>query len=283
MKNIPVILLLLLALALLPACDQTVTPPAGNTAGDFLKNTEWVGTFRPLSRMYDKPFCLRFNSDNSLTIYGVFYFLIDGNLVPKDSLVGKISKIEDTGTDISISVDFPFISESHTLVVTDRKTLSHAGVLDPSRPNSFSYGLRLFPAGGVSVRGTTWSGPIMKEGPIKGAHAYPDLSGIHFFEDSSYKNGTFYTRNGERAQMKVPQASTYSVVYSVYQQRGARVYMNGFNESGSKLIPYFGVLDPSGNIMWVDSPTNEARLPNWLETIAWYGPAGVTPVIYKHK
>jgi hypothetical protein len=68
----------------------------------------------------------------------------------------------------------------------------------------------------------------------------------------------------------------------VYQQRGARLYMNGFDESGSKLIPYFGVLAPSGDIMWVDSPTNEARLPNWLQTIDWYGPKGVTPVIYKH-
>ena len=164
MKNVPLLLLLLLALAMLPACNQTVTPPAGSAAGEFLKNTEWVGIFRPLSRQYDKPCCLRFNSDTSLTLYGLFYFRIDGTFVQQDSVAGKITRIEDTDAGISVRVDFPSIGDNPTLLVTDRKKLTCIGAFDASQPNSFSLGLELFPAGGIGVKGTAWNGPLIQGG-----------------------------------------------------------------------------------------------------------------------
>jgi hypothetical protein len=281
MKTYPFALFAWLILFTLTACSKKDAPPAQTDTDNFLKNTEWVGTFRPLSRSYDKPCALKFHDDQTLTFYGIFYFQVNGVYTRMDSIAGNIIQIEESTAGIRVSLNFPSISESQTLMISDRKTLVNDGVQDLSRPNSFSLYLELFPPAGIDVKGTTWSGEVMRGGPTDGMYAYPDLSAIHFFENNNQINSTYYLRNGQQATMKVPQASTFYVVYSVFQQRGARIYMNGFDESSSKLIPYFGVLAPSGDQMLVDSPTNEARLPNPLQTIAWYGPRGTTPVLYK--
>ena len=66
-----------------------------------------------------------------------------------------------------------------------------------------------------------------------------------------------------------------------------RVYFEGYNEDrpapgyGGTTIPYFGVMLPAGDKIMVDSRSDRARLPNYLDTNEPLGPNGTTPAIIK--
>jgi hypothetical protein len=132
----------------------------------------------------------------------------------------------------------------------------------------------LFPAAGISVLGT-WIGPA---GTIHDnyTYAYPDVSTIAF-----NPTVTYYARNGIAVLLTAPNTP----LQGLYQQKGARVYFSGCNETlgtgDITLIPYFGVLLPSGNEMMVHSDDSRARLPNYVNTNQPYGPNGATPIIHK--
>ena len=75
-----------------------------------------------------------------------------------------------------------------------------------------------------------------------------------------------------------------STVKVKYWQVKSRVYFYGYNETNNRLIPYFGVLSNDGNTMLVDINSADfayARVPNYLETIDWYGPPGETPIMHR--
>jgi len=244
---------------------------------DFLKNTEWVGVLDRSGYHYPPPCCLRFNADNTITVYAPFWFNNGGVFVVADSLKGKINSIDslpDTRT--SIKVTFPHINDQ-TIYITDRKKLIGISA-DPNKPPTFQ--LEIFPVNGVSVKGTTWSGPLISgSGPSSGSYAYPDLSTISFLAN---KNVTSYSRNGQPIPAQpTPQFPAPGALEVAYQQKGAMVFMSGYKENGIIIMDYFGVLLPSGDKMMVHSGSHEARLPNYLQTIAWYGPIGVTPIIIK--
>jgi hypothetical protein len=114
-------------------------------------------------------------------------------------------------------------------------------------------------------------------GPTAGMTAYPDLSTITFG-----KNTTSYVRNGAIVPAQpTPQAPAPGVLEVAYRKIGAVVFMSGYNENGMYLYGYMGVLLPGNEKMMVYSGAPGARLPNYLQTIAWYGPIGQTPIIEK--
>jgi hypothetical protein len=267
-------------------------PPAKKDYIDFLKNTEWTGTDDGRRAQYPKPCCLKFNADKTITMYSLFMLTTDGiKFTAADSISGKINKIDSIADGSThVSVNFPDIGGDQMISITNRKEL----VMSPSDPNnqspgSHTYRLALFPPAGISVTGTTWSGPYVNSGPVNG-YWYPDLSSITF---GSNKGTTTYSRNGIIVQQQT--GANIGILELSYWQKGARIYMFGYNEDYSwdldhqpltdykqgRVISYFGVLLPTGDKILVDARSLNARLPNYLATIDRYGPKGVTPVISK--
>jgi hypothetical protein len=174
------------------------------------------------------------------------------------------------------------------MIPADTKQLIANGGL-----NGTIYDLSLFPAAGFSVNGTEWSGAISQD-EFKYQYV-PDLSTITFGSvDGTGKGVTHYTRNGIYIKQGIGDGG-FIVAEISYQQpknTGARVYMFGYNEDYStdsngnnrvqgRLIPYFGVLLPSGDKMLVSSHTFGNRLPYYSQLHFSYGPRGTTPIIYK--
>jgi hypothetical protein len=277
MKKIIVIIMFITAG--FAACKKSgITPPTSpKNYADFLKNTEWVGVLDRNGYHYPPPCCLKFNADNTITVYAPFWFNDNGVYVTPDSINGKIKSIDSLPDErTSIKVSFPYINDQ-TIYITNRQKLISVST-DPNKPTTFQ--LELFPVQGISVKGTTWSGPLMSgSGAASGQFAYPDLSSIVFLGN---KDVTVYYRNGQPVPAQpTPQSPGPGALEAVYQQRGAMVFMSGYKENGIILMDYFGVLLPSGDKMMVHSGSPEARLPNYLQTIAWYGPIGATPIIHK--
>jgi hypothetical protein len=276
MKHLLPLILCVLSLA---ACKKngTTSPAVQKEFADFLKNTEWVGVLDKNGYHYPPPCCLRFNQDNTVTVYAPFWFNENGVYVTPDSISANIKSIDSLADQrTAIKVTFPHIGDQ-TIYITSRNKLICVSP-DPNKPVTFQ--LELFPDKEVSVKGTTWSGPLMSgSGPAGGLYAYPDLSSIGFLGN---KNATVYYRNGQPVPAQpTPQSPAPGALEAAYQQRGAMVFMYGYKENGIILMEYFGVLLPSGDKMMVHSGSQEARLPNYLQTIAWYGPIGATPVIYR--
>ena len=263
-----------LILMLMSACKKSNDQE--QESASFPLNTEWTGTMHLTGWRYDQPCCLRIRKDKTIRIYSLFAFIIDNTIENKDSLTATITDIENTGGELHIGVDFPDLPnvDSHgTLTIKNETDLDYL-----SSTGNFALHLSRFPDNPVSIAGG-WTGPVMHGGPLEGLHAYPDLSNIIFGADGT----TTYMRNGELAMTEVPQAGgQFTVLTAPYKQDGSMVWMDGYNETNEKLILYFGVLDPSGDKMMVDSRNSaEGRLPSRLATIDWNGPKGVTPVIYR--
>lgn len=274
MKNYILIIAISLSLS---ACKKGgVTPPTSLNYVDFLKNSEWVGVLDRNGYHYPPPCCLKFKSDSAITVFAPFWFNVNGVYETPDSIHGKITSIDSLADGrIRIAVNFPYINDQ-TIYITNRAQLESISSA-PNMPVTFK--LELFPAAGFSVKGTEWSGPLITSGPAAGPYAYPDLSSIGFLAD---RNVTVYYRNGQPVpRQPTPQSPGPGVLEMAYQQKGAMVFMSGYKENGIILMDYFGVLLPSGDKMMVHSGSQEARLPNYLQTIPWYGPIGVTPVILK--
>lgn len=258
---------------LMSACTKDDAPQKQQAA--FPANTEWTGTMHLVGWRYDQPCNLRIHGDNTVTLYSLFAFFIDNDIVNKDSLAGTILQTDHAGnlTRVTISFpDLPNIEQNTTIVIQDQQTLEYQ-----SSTGNFALHLTKFPEQGTSVQGR-WSGPVMHGGPLEGFHAYPDLSSIDFGVDGT----TTYGRNGSLAEIKNPQSGEFTIIRAPYKQDGANVWMDGYNEMNGKLVLYFGVLMPDGQGMWVDSRNSaEGRLPSYLATIDWNGPKGVTPVIHR--
>jgi len=261
---------------LLAGCgkDNGTTPVVQQSFADFLKNTEWVGTLDGNGFQYRPPCSLKFNADNTFTMYSIFVFFPNGVIETRDSIIGTIASIDslpDGRTRITTDINTSFNGGStQSIYITDRKKLQ--GISSTQSTESFN--LSLFPATGISVLGT-WSGPA---GTIHDnyTYAYPDLSTIAF-----QPAATYYARNGQAILLTAPNTP----MQWIYQQKGARVYFCGCNETlgtgGISMIPYFGVLLPSGNEMMVHSFNSNARLPNYINTNQPYGPNGATPIIHR--
>ncbi|MDB4918736.1 hypothetical protein [Mucilaginibacter sp.] len=292
MKKVMLMICFMIGVAGCKKSGNTPAPtPVKKTYSDFLKNTEWTGTDDGRRAQYPQPSSMKFNADNSITIYSLFMLTTDGiYFTAADSIKGTISKIDSVADGSThISVNFPDIGGDQIISIANRKDL----VMAPNDPNNISpgshtYKLALFPSTGVSVKGTTWSGPYVNAGPVNG-YWYPDLSSIIFATNGV----TSYTKNGLFIQQQT--GTNIGVLEIVYLQQGARVFMYGYNDDYSwdldhqsltdyrqgRITPYFGVLLPSGDKMLVDARSRNARLPNYVATIDWYGPKGVTPVISK--
>ncbi len=255
-------------------CKKSNQSLVGST-GYFFANTEWTGTCHTISQQYDKPCYLRFNGDTSVSVYSLFNFQLGGSFVPTDSTRGKISLIDSLPDGrLSITVTFYETGDQEVLVIAGQKLMS--GGTAPSTYNSFVPTLEKCPAVIPSLKGTSWSSKIMIDnGPTNGMYAYPDLATFAFGDNSQE-----FTRNGHI--ITYTPTDNLQLLLTEYKQVGSRVYLSGFNETSGLLVGYFGVLSPAGDLMWVDSrSTLAARLPNYLQTIYWYGPPGVAPTIYK--
>jgi hypothetical protein len=278
-KFVNLTLMAMMATGVLVSCkksaDNIQPPPA--TFSDFLKNTEWVGTLDGNGFQYRPPCSLKFNADNTFTMYGVFVFFTNGVQTYKDSITGAIQKIDtlpDSRVRITTDIATSFNGgATKYLYITDKNKIQgiDAGV------SIETFQLSLFPAAGISVAGN-WRGIAWK-----GSYGYPDLSSIIF---DNAKSVTHYTKNGVAVQESAE--ATSAVLGVVYAQKGARVYFSAFNEQnpppgyGGRTVPYFGVLLPSGDKMMVHSISGYARLPNYVYTNEPYGPNGQTPIIYKY-
>lgn len=242
---------------------------------DFIKGREWVGTLNGSGFQYAQPGCLKFNADNTFTIYSLFVFFPGGIQINRDSINGNIISIDSLPDGrqritTNINTSFTPITTSY-IYVTDRKKITGMSADVTQQP---TFQLEIFPAEGISVAGQ-WSG---KPRTAPGANfEYPDLSSITFVPS---ENSTYYIRNGVSVLLTAPN----NLLKIVYQQKGARIYMAGYIENLGVIngpVPYFGVLMPDGKKMLVDSKAYNSRLPAYVYTNEPYGPNGVTPTILR--
>lgn len=245
------------------------------TFADFIKNREWVGTLNGSGFQYAQPGCLKFNADNTFTLFSQFVFFQGAIQINRDSISGNIISIDslpDGRQRITTNINTSFTPiTTNYIYITDRKKITGMSADVTQQP---TFQLEIFPAEGISVAGQ-WSG---KQRTAPGSNfEYPDLSSITFVPS---ENSTYYSRNGVSVLLSAPN----NLLKIVYQQKGARVYMSGYNESLGVIngpVPYFGVLMPDGKKMLVDSKANNFRLPAYVYTNEPYGPNGITPTILR--
>ena len=262
------------------ACKKStdITPPSQSFA-DFIKNTEWVGTSDGNGFEYPPPCALKFNSDNTFTMYSHFVFFPNGVETRMDSITGNILSIDnlsDSVTRITTNINTTFRPVTTNYIdITNRKKIIGMSS-DITQPPTFQ--MDIFPENGISVYGTHWKGPEWHSTVTDKSYAYPDLNNINFQADGI---NTTYSFNGQPVYL-----SQNTPLQHIYRQNGSRIYMSGYNflPGGAAITVnnYFGVLLPSGDKMLVDSYSFGARLPNYVYTNEPYGPNGVTPVIYKY-
>src|SRR6478735_10071404 len=220
-KFINLSLIAIMSIGFLVSCkksDTNISPPPA-TFLDFLKNTEWVGTLDGNGFQYRPPCSLKFNADNTFTMYGIFVFFPNGVQTYKDSITGAIQKIDtlpDSRVRISTDISTSFNGgATKYLYITDKQKIQgiDAGV------SIETFQLSLFPAAGISAAGN-WRGIAWK-----GSYGYPDLSSIIF---DNAKSVTHYSKNGVSVQESAE--ATSAVLGVVYAQKGARVYFSGYTE-----------------------------------------------------
>lgn len=259
-------------LAILTSSCKKDSGSSTNGGADFPKNTEWVGTLDRSGYQFAPPAYMKINKDLSIVAYAPFYFRINGNFVWVDSLKGKVNSVTEEPNEMTKIVASMDQLGDVTMSVYQKKSLTSVST-NAQKPTPFN--LELYTGGNYSIAGSVWSGPVMTGGPTNGMFAYPDLSTIEFSNTT-----TSYKRNGQYIkEQPTPQLPTPGILKVSYKQVGPMLFMTGFNESSNLLIDYFGVLMPSTDKMMVYSGSGNARLPNYLQTIAWYGPIGSTPII----
>lgn len=257
----------MLAISIIDGCKKdksTSKLPGTATYIDFLMNTQWVGVLDRNGYQYPPPCCLRINADTTIAVYAPFFFLVNNAWESADSIKGKISSLDSLPDGrTKLKINFNRLGDVE-IYITDRKQLMGVS----SGGNKVPFEASIFPKD-VDINGTVWSGPSMGDGSF----AYPDLSSINFSSMGTY---TEYTRNG-----KIMADNSVKPIRISFSQKGAMVFMYGFNETNNKEPQYFGVLTPSGDQMMVYSNSPDSRLPYYTQTYAWYGPIGATPVIKK--
>jgi hypothetical protein len=239
----------------------------------FPAHTEWAGIIHLAGWDYDRPCCLRIYEDSTVMLYALFTFGEGEDRITKDSLAGRIIQTTHGGHMIRLTINFPDLPPAHanaTVLIQDRRALEYK-----SNTGDFAMHLKRFPVEGTLIQGD-WTGPTMQRGSAKSVYAYPDLSSIQFSADGT----TVYRRNNRSVQIQNTATGELTILRAPYTQDGATVWMSGYNEEKHTMVPYFGVLMPDGQGMWIDSrSTIEGRLPGPAATDQ-YGPKGVTPAIY---
>jgi len=276
MKKISTICILFL-LIIFSACTKDNPAPgtSGSQSGYFFANTEWTGTAATYGQLYQQPCYLRFNGDTTVSVYVLFTWMLNSNYVDADSAVGKITGIDTVTNGITtIQVSFPRTSDQQVYYITNQNSLKSTSASNSTvlYNNAYSTNLQRCPATVPSVKGTSWNTNKMVGGPTDGMYEFPDISSFSF----GTNNSTEYTRNGHIITY-TPTDHIQLLLYE-YNQQGPRVYFAGFNETNSLLIGFYGVLSADGKTILADTRAKQdARLPNYLQTIYWYGPPGVTP------
>lgn len=256
--------------------DKANTPAPGSSVFPF--NTEWVGTLNGNGFQYRPPCSLKFNKDNTFTMYAIFVFFPNGVETIQDSITGTIQKIDtlpDYRIRITTAITTSFTGEvTRYMYISDQQKIVGANADNSAE----TFQLIIFPKE-VSVAGT-WRGI-----PWKGGYAYPDVSDTKFEPNRNGHAVTLAIRNGKAVQESAEPTS--DVLTMPYAQYGARIYFSGWSEVnpapgyGGWSVPYFGVLLPPGDKMLVDSRNDKSRLPNYIYTNEPYGPNGATPTITK--
>lgn len=260
----------------IPNNPNPPNPPA-NPTGYFFENTEWTGVAATYGQTYQQPCYLRFNGDSTVSIYALFNWIIGGGLVAVDSIVGTVTGIDVTSTSTTINVNFPFTNDQQIYTIIDQNKLQGGSASSTSATyyTSFSMQMQLSPNPAPSIIATSWKTDKMTGGPTDGMYQYPDINDFDFGADGN----TSYVRNGKIITYTPPDIQ--KILYS-YAQVGPKIYFAGYDETTDKLIGYFGILSPDGNTLFADTRNRlEARLPNYVQTIYWYGPPGSTPVTHK--
>jgi|GEM_PF-2427190 hypothetical protein len=258
--------------------DTSGTHPGGSS--NFFANTEWTGVAQTYGQTYPQPYYLRFNSDTTVSVYALFSWLIGNDIVENDSVVGKITKIDNaTGGQTSVTIQYALSGDEQVITFPDHKTLTGGSIATSSAPQSAQYTvtLQINPASIPDVNGSSWNtDKITDPGPTTGMYEFPDINGISFVAG----NKMTYTRGGKVITYTPPTQD--QLLIEGYQQRGPKLYFAGYNESSDLIIQYFGVLSADGQTIMADCRNRAyARLPNYLETIFWYGSPGVTPITHK--
>ncbi|MEP6750092.1 MAG: hypothetical protein ABJB86_20305 [Bacteroidota bacterium] len=262
-------------------CDKKGTSMPQGAQYAFPKNTEWVGTLDGNGFQYRPPCSLKFNTDNTFTMYGNFLFFSNNAETRKDSISGTILST-DSLPDGRIRITTNIITTFNNVVTKYIYISNRNKIMAVSADGSVAtFQLELFPAAGFPVIGTQWRGVSWPKSQVSFVpYACPDLSTI-VFQDAI---NTVYIRNGLPVML-----TQFTQLQHTYKQIGARVYMAGYkylpgSPEGAAVIinAYLGILAPAGDRMMVDSYSPDARLPNYINTNEPYGPNGQTPVIYKY-
>ncbi len=193
-----------------------------NPFADFIKNTEWVGTCDGNGFEYPPPCALKFNSDNTFTMYSHFVFFPNGVETRTDSITGNIQSIDDLSDNVTrittdINTTFRPVATNY-IDITDRKQIVGMSS-DATQPPTFQ--MDIFPANGISVYGTHWKGPEWHSTVTDKSYAYPDLNNINFQTDGI---NTTYSFNGQPVYL-----SQNTPLQHIYQQNGSRIYMSGYS------------------------------------------------------
>jgi hypothetical protein len=293
---------LLASVACVIGCSKTSSKPAGrttdstNTGGGTgtsgtggkssltFAGNEYTGVMTELSREWDKPIVIDFNADSTVNVFCDFYLVTPNGPLNSDSIQGKIFKISlGAGGGTLLDISFPAIADTQEYTITaDLGGVTGGSVGAQSgglASNQFIFnGATLFKTPAPSMVGSEWNTDTIKSlDATNGLNEYPDVNDITFYDT--------YT-----AYYRLPVGTIVyglepdSTVKVKYWQVKSRVYFYGYNEVSDRLIPYFGVLSNDGNTMLVDVNSADfayARVPNYLETIDWYGPPGETPIMHR--
>jgi len=290
MKQLINVILFITSVIFLGACNKNDLPNPDGTGGSgsnssayFFENTDWTGVANTYGQTYQQPFYLHFNGDTTVSVYALFSWVTsatDYTIVQYDSVVGKITNIDtETNSQTTISVTYPASNDQQIFHFQDKTNLSGGSIATSPATISaqYSFILQLNPATIPSVNGTSWNtDKMVNTGTTNGMYEFPDINGISFIEN----NKMTYFRNGKTTTYTPPTQD--QLLIEGYKQEGPKIYFAGFNEEQDLLIQYFGVLSADGQSILADCRNRQyARLPNYTQTIYWYGSPGVTPVMHK--
>lgn len=265
MKNVIYLLSVCLAACVLlfwSSCKKTRNGPPPPTTGIFsFAHAEYTGIANAGNHYYPRPVSIRFNGDSTMSIFS--YILLNGEYSVVKGKVSHVATNAQGQTEVTVVYGFPareaqFNGPQLYTISADKTTLM--GGAFPLYEIVGS--LKLFPAKAPGVAGH-WNTPN---------GYYPDVAGMSFGADSTatYQyNGKTLTYGGDPT----------TVVHIKYSQDGGRVNFSGVNVSQNELIlPYYGVLTPDGNNMYLDSyQFTASRLPSIYGGSQAYGTIGVTP------
>lgn len=275
MKNIPFFLLCIL---FLNACKKNDVPKNNIPNVDFPLGTTWTGILTAYNDARPDVVALDIKEDKTVMLYGVISYL-DANYNAKvlDSVAGTLTDLREENGIPHFTLAFPELSTIHKVAIKDGKLLE-----DTEEPVAgkiyFVFQLKLFPLKEVSIF-DDWYGPKVENAPNDIDYYFPDVNGVVFKENGVVS----YIRGGVPVYKGVPQTGSYYEVTGMFKQTGARLYMQGLDESRFKFPLYFGVFTETGDTILLDTQDSDARLSAGFNSSEPYGPRGWAPQIYRKK